>query len=213
MWTSCRSPVSRSQLFSSSGTAVMLRPARVTGIPSRADRWTVDSGKPINSALRFQPRKSSAGFGLCAFVAWVEMVERVASFLYIDILPTIPVHCGPSARHNGTWAFLTRRIGTEISIMKSHVHHEAHARQFARPNRERLPGIRARCVAAVALGLLCWYFAHKPATSRLQCADLHLPMSWPSGSTGNLEVGVSCSDVQSADRKRRSYREGRAAGQ
>jgi hypothetical protein len=39
---------------------------------------------------------------------------------------------------------------TPVGIVNSYVRHEAHARQFTRPNWERLSRIPARCVAAVA---------------------------------------------------------------
>jgi len=43
---------------------------------------------------------------------------------------------------------------TPVGIMNSYVRHQAHARQFTRPNWERLSRIPARCVAAVAFCLL-----------------------------------------------------------
>src|SRR5207244_3695565 len=66
---------------------------------------------------------------------------------------------------------------TPVGIMNSYVRHQAHARQFTRPNWERLSRIPARCVAAVAFCLLRRYVANQPATSRLQRAGLHLPLS------------------------------------
>src|SRR5439155_17565259 len=43
---------------------------------------------------------------------------------------------------------------TPVGTMNSYVRHQAHARQFTRPNWERLSWIPARCVAAVAFCLL-----------------------------------------------------------
>src|SRR6266704_3500257 len=61
-----------------------------------------------------------------------------------------------------------QRDRTPLGTMNSYVRHQAHARQFTRPNWERLSRISARCVAVVAFCLFA--LMRRPPTSDIPIA-------------------------------------------